>query len=149
VLTAAERLLGLQHPACARFEISKRALDLLTSALNGLILCSSHFDWLTDHNRHAAERLWHLRTVPASDSPGRSGLDVKGKDGMASRASQECRTRLGDSSGPAWSCTSARTPPREDDPRAVPYPKRRMIRAIHSPSKFRLVITTIPRSRKW
>jgi hypothetical protein len=30
--------------------------------------------------------------------------------------------------------TSARTPPRDDDPRAVPYPKRVMIRAIHSPS---------------
>ena len=35
------------------------------------------------------------------------------------------------------------TPPREVDPRAVPYPKRRMIRAIHSPSKFSLVMTMI------
>jgi hypothetical protein len=31
------------------------------------------------------------------------------------------------------------------DPRAVPYPKRRMMPAIHSPSKFWLVITTMPR----
>jgi hypothetical protein len=46
-----------------------------------------------------------------------------------------------------FSCTSARTPPRELDPRAVPYPNRSMIRAIHSPSKFSLVITMIPRSR--
>ena len=46
------------------------------------------------------------------------------------------------------SCSSALRPPRDDDPRAVPYPNRSMIRAIHSPSKFSLVMTTIPRRRK-
>ena len=43
------------------------------------------------------------------------------------------------------SCTSARAPPRELEPRAVPYPKRPMIPAIHSPSKFWLVMTMMPR----
>jgi hypothetical protein len=41
------------------------------------------------------------------------------------------------------SWTSARAPPRDVEPRAVPYPNRWMIRAIHSPSKFWLVMTTI------
>jgi hypothetical protein len=44
-----------------------------------------------------------------------------------------------------FNCTSAFTPPRDVDPRAVPKPNRRMIRAIHSPSKFSLVMTTNPR----
>jgi hypothetical protein len=39
-------------------------------------------------------------------------------------------------------------PPRDEDPRAVPKPKRSMMRAIHSPSKFSLVMTTMPRRRK-
>ena len=36
----------------------------------------------------------------------------------------------------------------ELEPRAVPNPNRSMIRAIHSPSKFSLVMTTMPRRRK-
>ena len=42
----------------------------------------------------------------------------------------------------------ARRPSRDVDPRAVPYPNRSMMRAIHSPSKFALVITTMPRRRQ-
>src|SRR5262249_26512200 len=47
-----------------------------------------------------------------------------------------------------FSWTSAFTAPRDVDPRAVPYPKRSMMPAIHSPSKFSLVMTTMPRRRK-
>jgi hypothetical protein len=46
------------------------------------------------------------------------------------------------------SCSSALRAPRDVEPRAVPYPKRSMMPAIHSPSKFSLVITTMPRRRK-
>ena len=37
----------------------------------------------------------------------------------------------------------------EVEPRAVPKPKRSMTCAIHSPSKLRLVITMMPRFRRW
>ena len=44
--------------------------------------------------------------------------------------------------------TSAFTPPRDDDPRTTEKPNRSMMREIHSPSKFSLVMTTIWRSRQ-
>ena len=43
---------------------------------------------------------------------------------------------------------AARTALRDVEPRAVVYPKRWMIRAVHSPSKLSLVMTTMSRWRK-
>ena len=47
-----------------------------------------------------------------------------------------------------FNCSSALSAPRDDEPREVPKPNRSMMRAIHSPSKFSLVMTTMPRRRK-
>ncbi len=158
-------LSGQQRRAAAAFERRQRLLELPTLRLRTVAsVASGTADRRPNRNGDRGERPRDLGAIPARRLPEAIRFDVKRQDRMAGRARQPHRAGLRDARRPARavdrepagrpaarsrrSCTSARAPPRDVDPRAVPKPKRSMIPAIHSPSKFWLVITTMPRLRK-
>ena len=124
-----------------------------------------HLDRRSHRERDCAERPRNLRPIPAAEapvtstppdetappdcrsaSPATPRLAAPSWPALAGRPPQS--RRVGPPSISRFNCSSARCPPRDVDPREVPYPKRSMMRAIHSPSKFSLIITTMPRLRK-
>ena len=87
--TRAGRSFGPQHPAAsARLETLERALNLCTGTLGCRLPFSRHFNRLAKHHSHRAERLGHLRPVPAVHRPEAVRFEVKRQDRLPGRPGQ-------------------------------------------------------------
>ena len=116
---------GPQHPAAsARFETLERALNLCTCALRCRLPFSRHFNRLAEHHSNRAERLGHLRQVPAVHGPEAVRFEVKRQDRLPGRPCQPGGANL----------RHPRRPARAVDSKGDPMARRQLAAKLHEGS---------------